>query len=262
MLENEGTESVDSGVSESPSPEVTSAPSTDSSQTTHQHNASESQPKPDTQTPFHEHPRFKELVEQKNQFAEQSRKMEAQLAEMQRQLQASKPAPAKPADPMLERLKGIDPEFAAYMEKLSGTQAELQGLREWKQQLESDRIRTEAISTVNKLHSENKVPKELQDVYNTMIESRIVKMPNARIDDIPKVFKEVHEMYSKIIDGVKRSERESYLTGKKQDAAIPAPTKGKPVTPSGKFEWSKNPDEARSQMVKRIMKMSKASNEV
>lgn len=256
-LEQEGTEQIESGATESPSPEATSSESTPAPQ----QNVATAEHKPDTQTPFHEHPRWKEVVEQKNQALKETRQLQSQMAEMQKRFE-SMSKPAKQADPMIERLKGVDPEFASYMEQIAGSKQDIQALREWQQRVETDRVRTEAVNSVNRLHEQNKVPENLRELYNTQLEQLVSKNPQARLEDIPVLFKQVHDQYSKIIDDIKRSERESYVKSKTKDAGLPASPKGKAVTPSGKFEWSKNPDEAKAQMIQRIVKMSKASNDV
>lgn len=206
--------------------------------------------------PFHEHPRFKELVSQKNEYADQIKQLQRQIGEL------SRPKDLPKEDPLLTRLKGIDPEFGARFEQLSATQQELQELRTWKQQMETERVREQAVRSIGDMHESNKVPSELRPMYEAMIEQRARANPNLGLKDLPGVYKDIHDSFSKYLEGTKRQVTESYVKDKKKDASLPASTsKGKAVEPGKNFQFSKNPDEARAQLVSRITQLSRANNE-
>jgi hypothetical protein len=228
--------------------------------------SAEQQPKPDSDsTPFHEHPRFKELVEQKNKYADSYKQLENRYAEMEKQLRtlSERTKPQETQDQLIARLKGIDPEFGERFEKLDATQKELAELRSWRQQVEAEQTRTQAVNTVMTLHSQNKVPDDLQQLYNEQLEAMYARDPKNFVRDIQGAYKHVHERMSKLLDSVKRQERESYVSNKSQDAKVPtSQPKGKSVNHSKPEEYSKNPDEAKAQLVRRIIQQSKASNSI
>lgn len=239
-----------SGENTTPSPEASeSAPQQEAE-------GQQAQAKETNDVPFHEHPRFKELVSQKNQYADEIKQLQRQIAEL------GKPKESPKEDPLLARLKGIDPEFGARIEQLSATQQELQELRAWKQQMETERVREQAVRSIGEMHESNKVPSELRPMYEAMIEQKARANPNLGLKDLPSVYKEIHDSFSKYLEGTKRQVTESYVKGKKQDASLPASTsKGKAVDPGKAFQFSKNPEEARAQLISRVRQLSRASDE-
>lgn len=219
--------------------------------------------KPDS-TPFHEHPRFRELVEQKNKYAESYKTLEQQYKQMAKQLEElnSRMSPKKEEDPLVARLKGIDPEFGERFEKLSSTEKELAELRQWREQMEMDRIRTSAVNTVSQLHTQNKVPAELQEFYNEQLEAMYARNPQAFLSDINSAYKTVHDRVSKILESRDRATRESYVSAKKADSKAPSSQpKGKPVN-TGQEELSSDPEVARKQVISRVLKHTKASSTI
>jgi len=216
----------------------------------------------ETQLPFHEHPRFKELIEQKNQFAQQSQEASRQIRAMQQQIQQmqqhSQTAKQR-EDALHARLKGIDPEFGERFAKIDGSLTQLEELRQWKQQMETQQVRERGVNYVNSQHEANKVPSEWRDIYNAQIEAAIRSNPNAQLEDLPNIYKGVHAAMSKLMDSQKRAVTESYVTDKKKDASLPTTPKGKALNTSKQAQtWSKDSSEARSQLVARIRDQLKA----
>lgn len=222
------------------------------------------------QLPFHEHPRFKELVEQKNQFKQQFEMSSRQLQEMQRQLEefkrsqeASRP---KPQDALMERLKGIDPEFAEKFGKINEVdtlKSELQELKQFREEQAAQARTARVQSNMDKLFTENKISAEMRDIYEAQIAREAQKNPNIGIDDLPNVFKNVHEKMSKLLESTKRETTKNYVVNKQSAAAKPlAQPKGK-AAPNGKpQQYSKNPEEARAQLVQNILKQTKAEKDI
>lgn len=215
-------------------------------------------------TPFHEHPRFRELVEQKNEFARKATDYERQIAQLSQQMQQMQSQWGKQTaqeDPLLARLKGIDPEFGGKFAELVETKKFVQDLMQWKDNWEQTQVRQQGVNMVNNLHAENKVPKEVQDFYNAQIENMVRANPNATLKDIPAIYKQVHESFSKYMDTVKRSDREAYVSDKKKDNSAPILNKGKPA-PKGKgHEYDKDPEVARAQLMKNIKSALQAERE-
>ncbi len=263
MFENEGTEAVESGVeAESPSetPQETKGDSTPAKAEV------ESKPATDENVPFHKHPRWIErdnelkTERQARQKLEQSyQAMESRIAEM------SKPKPAPVADkwaPLKERLKGIDPEFAEYVASLA-PQAEIQEMREQEAQRQSESQRQYAVGAIERMHAENKVTGELAAFYNQQFEAAYMKDPKGFPQNVAAIYKQVHESATKLVEGIKRDTTQSYVKDKKSDAQGPASiSKGKAVDSKGKFTYSKDPEEARAQMVSRFADKMRAAKAV
>lgn len=199
----------------------------------------------DDNVPFHEHPRFKELITQKNeyqqrlsQFESQMQKMQAEYAQQIQQMQAQlKPKQeTNPYAPLLERLKGIDPEFGGAQEKLLGEIQRVQQLEQRLAQFESQRSTETAENSLNKLYNDFKVPEDRRDLYRAQIENLAYKNPNMSLKDLDNVFKQVHESQTKFFDGLERKIRGSYVQEKKKDATPASTTGGStPGQPSKKI---------------------------
>ncbi len=220
------------------------------------------------ETPFHEHPRFKELVEQKNQFAtqlqERSTRYERELSELKGQLEKlNTPKTPEAKNALIERLKGIDPEFGAWAEKQEATAKELQELRDWKAQTSQTTQQQTVNSELDKLHAEHKVPKELQGMYKAQIAEMARANPNLKMQDLPVVYKQLHNQINKYLDNRDKEKLAGYTKSKTADSNIPTGAqRGVAPTPNGKKpEWSKDPEEARGQLVSRIMNKVRAGNE-
>lgn len=214
-------------------------------------------------TPFHEHPRFRELVEQKNEALSRARDLEDRYREMNARVEAlSKPKTETPKDELIERLRGIDPAFADRIEAIQKQAAVAEQLQDRIQQFELTQMQTQAVSTVKSLHDQFKVPEEHRAIYNAQLELAATRNPNLTIKDIPGLYKAVHDSISKVFEASSRTQRESYVQGKKADSVPSTPAKSKAPSSDKKFEWSKDPSEARAQVVKRMSSLMKAENNV
>lgn len=255
----EGNEQLNSDVNNEASSELQSQ-AAESTQEQSQEAASANQSTQQDNVPFNEHPRFRELIDEKNT-------LKTQLAEMQAQIQRlstpQQPQTKEEKDAMVERLMGIDPEFGKDYAGLKAALKELNELKAWKQQTETQSIQEKAVTSVNQLHEQNKVPAELRDMYNAALEAEARKNPRMTLNDLPNAYKAVHERFTKYIDSVKRSERESYVSDKRSDARAPSSQpKGRPVTGSTRKEFSSDPGEARQQTVSEVLKLMRAEKDI
>lgn len=214
--------------------------------------------------PFHEHPRFKELIEQKNAYEQRSKAMEEKYAQMERQLQElSKPKDMTPnkREAMINRLKGIDPEFADFISEL----APVKSLEEMKNALmeqQQTQFRTQAVSEITKMHSENKIDPTLQAKYNQELELAYQRGQIRSMDDVKTIYKNIHDGYTKLLEDIRRRDRQSYVADKKTDTKAPtSQPKGKMATPA-KPQFSKNKEEARAQIVAQYLAERTAGNDV
>ena len=207
--------------------------------------------------PFHEHPRFKELIDQRNQFAEQLKTLQNEL----QSLKAPKaPAEASPEEKMIAKMRGIDPEFAVYLENLAKKASKAESLEHTFEERQAQETRQQASSALESLHAQNKVPAALQSIYKSQIMA-IAQSEGLTVSQLPEVYKRVHNDISKVLDSVKRDERAAYVGSKKADASIPS-SQPRPTTTKAPVkgpEYSKNPDEARAQAVQRTLEQIRAA---
>lgn len=227
-------------------------------------------PQDEKQMPFHEHPRFKEVIEQKNQFkqqveqyARQMQDMQRSLEEMRRSQEASRP---KPQDALMERLKGIDPDFAERFGKVNEVDTikqELQEFKEWRTEQAQQAQRIEARGNLERLYTDNNVPKELRGIYEDRIVAAGNRNPELTSKDLSKVFNNIHEEMSKLLEMTKRETTKSYVANKQQAAAKPsAQPKGKAAPSVNKQQFSKDPHQARADLVKQILEESRAEKDI
>jgi DNA repair exonuclease SbcCD ATPase subunit len=228
------------------------------------------------QTPFHEHPRFKELVEQKNQALAAQRSLEQKLAQIeQRFSQQQQQQPQTPSkeeterQALIEDLRKVDPRLAAQIEasyKAQSTVAQLQAKLEQFEQAQRQtqqqaQIQT-AVSKINGLHEANKVSPEVRQFINDKMDL-LYMQGKLNVQNIDSEYKTAFDGISKYVEQLKRAERESYVADKKKDAAVPtSQPKGQPAKPAPKKpQWSKDPEVARQQIVNRFLKQQAANKD-
>jgi uncharacterized phage infection (PIP) family protein YhgE len=242
-----------------------SAPESSSDETQKQQTSASDEGEGAKQVPFHEHPRFKELIEERRQYAEKQTAYERQLESLQRSLQEvqtrNKPAPQE--DPLLSRLKGIDPEFGKWAEQQSQAAKEMAEFRAWRQQTEQQATVREYESTVGKLHSDNKVPDELKGLYDRALKAEFMANPNLGMKDVPQVYKTLHAELSKVLEGRDRATRASYVSDKSKDSLAPnTQPKGKPASSKGKSEFTGDRETDLAMLAKRAHKLVKAESDI
>lgn len=234
------------------------------SQAVEQEQASqEAKPNNEDNLPFHQHPRWIEREEQwKSRFSQQEESYRAALSRLEALEKGSKNS-AEAEDALIARLKGIDPEFGQRIEKMWSAQSRLEQLEQKIQSYEAKESRSQVMNTMSQLHSEYKVSKELQPWYQSRIQALATSDPSLGPQDLPRVYKQVHDELSKFLDTQKRADRESYVADKKKEASTPASTtKGKPAVPSNKKEIPADPEAARQQMIQEILKEARAGRNV
>lgn len=211
-----------------------------------------------TEVPFHEHPRWKEVMNERNEFSNQLRESERRYEDLRRELEGLKPKAPTPDGRLLDRLKGLDPEFGAFMEQQYNSRAalekELAEHKSWRSQQEINQLNSQIKSSLDKLHTENKVPDQLKKFYESALESAAKQNPRLTLNDLPSIYKNVHNELNSYIESVKRDALASYSQEKKVDAKIPSAPKGLSPKPSqaSKPEFSRNKEEALQQIVKRV----------
>ncbi len=214
--------------------------------------------------PFHEHPRFKELIDERNKFREEMEAQKKQYADLERQMrsfsQQAQPQ-AKPKNAALEELREIKPELASYIENTGSAAEKVAALENQLAEMRRQTLINQYESAVNTLYTSNNVSESLRPIYNTLIKNAVVEA-NSQLSDVPAVFSKIHGQMSQLIEGIKKETTKSYSEGKKQDASAPkiAP-KGAPVK-TGKVEYSRDPAQRKSQMIQAVLKQVKASSSI
>ena len=214
-----------------------------------------------------EHPRFKELVEQKNQALSGQQELQKQLAALEAKFsQYQQPqGPSKEqaeAEALVEDLKKIDPRLAnqiAGMMKANSTmqqlQSKLEGFEKQAQEEKQQAIIQQAVGRINSLHESNKVSPEVKELVNMKLDS-LWRSQQLNQQNLDAEYTKALGEYNKMIDTIKRAERESYVAGKKKDALVPTsqpkgePARNNPKKPS----YSKDPEVRNAQIVSRYMK--------
>lgn len=217
------------------------------------------------QGPFHKHPRWIERDNELKTEREARKVLESRYAQMEAQLKtlsAPKQEP-KPRAKFVEDLEKISPEYGKWAADMESAREQLAEMRAWKQDLEARQTSEKAVSTVNSLHDQYKVAPELRDFYNSQLIAAEQQGKIKSLTDIPGFYKTVHDTFAKFLDQRDRTKLEGYVAGKKQDASAPAAqSKGTAVSRGKTPEFSKDPAEARAQMIDRIVSQSKASNKL
>lgn len=197
------------------------------------------------ESPFHEHPRFKELVEQKNasqqefqRLQQDYRLMQAQMAQFQQQQnQYQKQNQPKPPsyDELLRELEQVNPAFAKaqreVLERLPKVDEVTQTVNELREQMAEDRRQRDAVtarSSFDKLCSDNKISDNDKFLYEEAV-ANLANIRGSKVSELPALFTEVHNKYSKYFEGRDRSLRESYVSQKKADKAPATQTGGTAV---------------------------------
>lgn len=272
MEDNEvsSEESVDSSVNEESTSQV------ESSEAGPQEAAPE--PKEEPQIPFHEHPRFKEIIDERRAFKEQLDKQSGYLEALQRELQASRAAQPKPVNepkykPLLEHLKAINPEFAAYQEDiLNRTEAaekRAAAAEEVQKRLEAYEQRefqTSALNRLQNLYESNKIPETIRTRYDREIRSlaydQEIQGKKLSLKDIDNLFSSVHNEYTPFLESLKRETLKGYVQGKRSDSTPAPATGGAAFTPGAKKFKPVDSQEGFQQTTKWLAEQLRAAKKV
>lgn len=218
---------------------------------------------PTKEVPFHEHPRWKEVMEERNAEREARRQLEARIADMQRQFQEQAKPKQPDTDPMYERLKGIDPEFADYLKDVRSQAAIAKQLQEELTNLRQEQFVNSAQATFKELNTQNNVDPKLAKLYEQQLEAAYARGEFKDLGGLKATYQNIHKTFSELMGTHERQTLEKYTAGKKQDASKPASQpKGKPVSTAKGMEFSKNSAEARQQLIQAVLKQSRASSDV
>lgn len=217
---------------------------------------------------FDKIPRFRELIEDRNQFKAKAQEYESQLKEAFRRLdELSKPKQDNSQEAeLLNRLDKIDPVFAKYIRSMSDKLSKQDEMLSKFSQVEQ---RQQGLEQRSYLQAANSVASQVQAELKVSAELHKLVMSNipmgTPVDQISAKYKEAVSPVLKLIEGTKREAVKDYSKAKTGDSKIPSATsKGNlPKQSDSKApSVSRDPEMLKKEMVSRILKLSRASNEV
>jgi hypothetical protein len=263
--ETEGLESAteSSESTESQSEGAESSPSTEAP-------AQAAAPKQD-ETPFHEHPRFKELVEQKNAAINSTRALELKLAQLEGRLSQPQTA-AKQAerDELIEDLKKIDPRLASrleafgkYGQSVEQIQKQFDEFKQSQAQQSQQQVVQQSVAKINSWHDSNKVPDAIKSAINAQLDVQYMQ-GKLNPQNLEQAYKAAYEPYKAFIEQTQREALKSYVPAKKADANTPtSQPKGTPASKPAKApeKQFKDREELRAHVAKEYAKQMAAKRE-
>lgn len=204
------------------------------------------------QVPFHEHPRFKEVIEERRDFKEQLDQSRGYMEALQKEMQAlrASQAPKQVAEvpkykPLIDQLKAINPEFAGFQEeilnKLEQAEKRATVAEEVQKRLDSYESRelvNNVKSSVLSLFETNKVPEPLRERYNREMEAIVNREERSGkklgLQDVGRIFKSVHDDYTPFLESLRRETLKGYVQAKTQDTTPTPVTGGAAISSSAK----------------------------
>lgn len=264
-LENEILQQ-DAQIPESSAPEQTSDSNQQTTDTSQEHVA---QTQSEDNTPFHKHPRWQEMMERSraaeernSQYERQMEQYQRQLGEMEKRFQSFN-QPQKPANPFVEKLKEIDPRYGEWAESMESRASKAEQLENDLKQLRYERLVEKYESSVDRLHNDLKTPAEVRELVKSRLDA-LAQTGQVNLQNLQQAYKAEAEKYTKLVDQIRRAERESYTKAKAADTQAPtAAPKGAPVpnrNQKGQFTGDRERDLAA--ISKRVMRLAKGESDI
>lgn len=204
--------------------------------------------KQEEQVPFHEHPRFKELIEERRAFKEQLDQMRGYNEALQKQMEGLRTAQPKSVNEpkykqLVNELEGYNPAFAKSYEELITKQEQMEKrleeaaqIRQELEQYKQAEFQSKANSRLESLLTSNKITGKTKDRYEREIRALAmqeeIQGKKLSLQDVDRLFNSVHTDLNAYVEELKRDTLKGYVKEKKQDAA-PAPTTGGAPATSG-----------------------------
>jgi DNA repair exonuclease SbcCD ATPase subunit len=267
-IENE-IESTESDATEGSSSEASESDSENGEAAAKAAAAPKQEPEIDWSKAF-EHPRFKELIGQKNEAQSKYQEIESRYKTLEQQLtqiKESQPKPPTEFDSLLKDLKQVDPRLAAALEsqakaaqQAEALQARLDAFERQSQQTAQQSQIQSAVTKINQMHESNKVSPEVKQLINDKLDL-LYMQGKLNFQNLDQTYKEQYAAYKKMEDTMTRQIRESYVKAKKQDSSVPtSQPKGNPARPAPKaLTVPKDKDALRAAVVKSFLKEQAAT---
>lgn len=218
-----------------------------------------------SEPPFHEHPRWKEVQEKSDQYRREAQDAVERAEALQERLEAieahlSKPQGPDIEDEVFETVKKADPKFGKLFEetvkKTKGL--DVDGLRqeirqELQQELAASKLETQIAREFEMLHDKHEVPEFWRSRYETELQTMANKDPGRfqSFDDMRREYEGLHKAYQEQLEGIKRETTKSYVKDKKSAASRPrTQPKGAPVGKTSEKPKYSNAEEMKADIVK------------
>lgn len=219
-----------------------------------------------------EHPRFKELVTQKNDALSKYQDIESRYKTLENQwsqFQSSQPKAQTETDQLIEDLKKIDPRLANVIasqqkeaQAAQSLQARLDQFEKQSQEQQRNQTVQTAVSRINQMHETNKVSPELKTMINDKLDLLYIQ-GKLNLQNLDQLYKDQFDGFKKYEDALTRSIRESYVKDKTKDASVPTSVpKGSPAKAAQKqLNVPRDKEELKSAIVKSYLKEQAANRE-
>lgn len=222
-----------------------------------------------------EHPRFKSLVEQKNEAQKQYQAMEARYKALESQLTSvrdSQPKAPTETDQLIADLKKIDPRLANVIEgqlkaseQAKQLQERLESFEKQSQEQRQQQVLSTAVGKINSLHETNKMSDFGKQFINNQLDIayRSGALDASDLKAVESAYSEASKAIKAYEDSLRRSVTESYVQDKKKDASVPASVpKGAQAKPAPKpLNVPQDKEALRAAVVKSYLKERAANRD-
>lgn len=193
------------------------------------------------EAPFHEHPRFREIIDQNKGYRSELETLKKQLAEIS--ANRSQPQQNKPdIHPFVQELEKINPEYAKYIQGLEQKVSRIDSLDSKLSQWENMSMRDKYEASVSKMLDENKVSAPLKAVYKELLDAKALS-GQYTLNDLSRVFSDIHSTVSGALDAQKKEAISSYVKDKSKSASIPVSGAKTPAITKKAEAWKPSGDQ-------------------
>ncbi len=240
MEDNESVSSESTGestVTEEVSSQETSTPEAAATETAAE---TTQEVKAPAEPPFHEHPRFKELIEQNREAKQREEKYQQDMYRLQAQLEAlrenSKPKPEPVKDQFLADLEKVNPAYAKSLEPIYAAASQAKALEQRLAQFEQAQFAEKAVSHFNKSLDDLKITdpmdRRIMDrAVRAEVYEREQKGQKLTLKDLDKITNDFHAEYKATMDARERAITAKYVQNKQNDKAPKGATGGAAKSP-------------------------------
>lgn len=216
-----------------------------------------------------QHPRFKELVNDRNSEREKSRSLELKLAQLEGRLQQPTQSEKQERDELLEDLKKVDPRLAARFEALANTSKTVQqlvqkieSLENGSKQRDQQAVVKESVAKINQWHEANKVSPAIRQAVNAQLDV-LYMQGKLNPQNLEQAYKAAYEPYKAYAEEIKRETLKGYVPSKQADAKVPAsqPKGTAPKAPSKETPKFKDKEERNAHIAKEFLQEVRARRE-
>lgn len=234
--EDQSVETSDTPVTEE------SAPQAESSGAETQESAPETKPE-EKLTPFHEHPRFKEIIEQNRGYKTQLEEYQGAVSRLQKEMESLRtqltPKQDPPKDPFIQDLEKVNPAYAKSLQSMYEQAAKASQIEARLQAYEQQQFAEKAYNKFDQLLASNKVTDAIdKEIYQSAVEAEVYRREatgkKLNLNDLEAIFNTFHTKYSKAREEANRKLTASYVQEKAKDKAPKGATGGVPSTPGAK----------------------------